>query len=204
MNIMDRYNVKDGCKVEFLGWQMVKVEIPVQEENEIMKVEMSIAMAEKLGFIERKKMTGWERVEPGGTYYTIGSEAIVDLIDNEPHNTRFHYRANYFSTEEKAEEIQSYQILYRKIRRFADEENAKSGVTGLFHCLKFTTYPELKIVITLETSMRDFEKIYFYTREGGQKAMDKYGDALKKYYNEYMKKTITEVLSKRSIYDCLK
>ena len=55
-----------------------------------------------------KPLTGWERVGEKESYYNISCNCYVEkLIEERCMEDKYYYEdANYFSTEEKAEEIQ--------------------------------------------------------------------------------------------------
>lgn len=70
-----------------------------------------------------KPLTGWGRVNTNnGKYYSISCEYVTFFNDcDEKFDIRMVNNANYFSTKEKAEEIDFKQTLFRKLQRFSDE-----------------------------------------------------------------------------------
>lgn len=74
-------------------------------------------------YIEPKTLTGWERVDKTQTFYYInGFDSVNNTIEaNYEIDKTTYEKANYFSTEEKAEEINFKQTLLRKLQRFSDE-----------------------------------------------------------------------------------
>ena len=69
----------------------------------------------------KPKLTGWERVPYGITYYRMDMIAIEgdsELQDKTVDDTCYEI-ANYFSTEEKAKEVAFETELFRKLKRFA-------------------------------------------------------------------------------------
>ena len=73
-------------------------------------------------YIEPKPLTGWERVEDGERYRTIDECSVWEYReDNDGSDVLLYNIANYFSTKEKAEEINFKQRLFRKLQRFSDE-----------------------------------------------------------------------------------
>ena len=80
-------------------------------------------------YIEPKPLTGWERVGENESYYNISCNCYVEkLIEERCMEDKYYYEdANYFSTEEKAEEINFKQTLFRKLQRFSDENGGNEN-----------------------------------------------------------------------------
>lgn len=76
-------------------------------------------------YIEPKQLIGWERVDKGKEFYYINELSMLKVGSERGSlaNARNGVMANYFSTEEKAEEINFKQTLFRKLQRFSDENN---------------------------------------------------------------------------------
>ena len=74
-------------------------------------------------YTKPKPLTGWERVGENESYYSINGNCYVEeMTEDMCMEDKYYYEdANYFSTEEKAEEINFKQTLFRKLQRFSDE-----------------------------------------------------------------------------------
>lgn len=133
------------------------------------------------------KLTGWERVDEGAaTYFISVYEGVKreterwDDIDVDCYEI-----ANYFSTREKAEEINFKQTLFRKLQRFSDE----NGGTEIDWNNKnkyqfFLCYNHLFGELSIDCSCRkqDFGVVYFYSREIAEQAIELFHDELIKYF----------------------
>ena len=66
--------------------------------------------------------TGWERVHTKGNFFVISDSEVIECEEiNSRLDVKDFEKANYFSTKEKAEEIDFKQTLFRKLQRFSDE-----------------------------------------------------------------------------------
>lgn len=74
-------------------------------------------------YTKPKPLTGWERVGENESYYSInGNSYVEEMTEDMCMEDKYYYEdANYFSTKEKAEEINFKQTLFRKLQRFSDE-----------------------------------------------------------------------------------
>ena len=74
-------------------------------------------------YTQPKPLTGWERVGENESYYSInGNSYVEEMTEDMCMEDKYYYEdANYFSTEDKAEEINFKQTLFRKLQRFSDE-----------------------------------------------------------------------------------
>lgn len=77
----------------------------------------------ELEFEEVKSLTGWERVDYGQTHYYIDYDGQVEpRKEINTDDTLFRYN-NYFATKEKAIEVTREQKLYRRMKKFYDEND---------------------------------------------------------------------------------
>ena len=96
--------------------------------------------------------------------------------------------ANYFSTREKAEEINFKQTLFRKLQRFSDEnggneidwENTNQKKYCILYCHSFK---ELQSDFTWVRQNQG--QIYFISKEIAEKAIELFHDDLIKYFTQY-------------------
>ena len=136
-------------------------------------------------YIEPKPLTGWERVE-GDSYETITSNGALNAVDFGYYMDVERYKqANYFSTKEKAEEINFKQTLFRKLQRFSDEnggneidwENTNQKKYCILYCHSFK---ELQSDFTWVRQNQG--QIYFISKEIAEKAIMLFHDDLIKYF----------------------
>lgn len=137
-----------------------------------------------------KNVTGYERVEVGEIYFSLGDNGKVDENDEE----RDHYDdelysiANYHSDETVAVNNARADNLYRQLRRFAvehrekkidwnDEEQIKYSI--VFDNLRKNTY------IEKDWAMHMFKAIYFDSEETAYLASETFRDELIWYFTEY-------------------
>lgn len=138
-------------------------------------------------YIEPKSLIGWERVEEKDKYFTVNSlgtiEETLDFswnIDSDRYN-----RANYFSTKEKAEEIEFKQTLFRKLQRFSDENvrneidwnNDEQAKWSIAYSHGFKT-----MVVDHHWNRKEFGQVYFSSKGVAEKAIELFHDELIKYF----------------------
>ncbi len=130
---------------------------------------------------------GWERVNKQEAFYSVG--ACGGVIDEQESDTGFNVslyeNANYFSTKEKAEEIDFKQTLFRKLQRFSDEngwnENDwRGGETTKYHI--YFDYESESVVTGESWELRDFGQVYFNSLEVAEQAIGLFREDLIKYY----------------------
>lgn len=103
----------------------MKFEIKNKDTGKIVEIELSEEQVKELGIQNKTKMTGWERVDIDKKYFSINEYGDIELCTDERDyfDDNLYNRAIYFSTQEKGNEIDKIQTLWRKIQRFADENN---------------------------------------------------------------------------------
>lgn len=140
-------------------------------------------------YIEPKTLTGWERAEEDEQYHAVGCVSVINKVEGSsfiPHvDAVFYESANYFSTEEKAEEINFKQTLFRKLQRFSDENGGNE--------IDWKCYKESKWIISydhIDEKLRvfhnvyaqSFGQVYFISKEVADKAIELFHDELIKYF----------------------
>ena len=133
---------------------------------------------------EPKQLTGWERVDSGEKFKTISSNGFFIATEmNYITDIERYELANYFSTKEKAEEINFKQTLFRKLQRFSDE-NGGNEIDWSNPCSKkfFIAYKDGKLFYDWMSETRYFGQVYFISREVARKAIELFHDDLIKYF----------------------
>lgn len=136
-------------------------------------------------YIEPKALTGWERVveKDRYCYITPSGDFLNSTEDGCDYDDLMYGRANYFSTKEKAEEINFKQTLFRKLQRFSDE-NGGNEIDWGNPCSKkfFIAYKDGKLFYDWMSETRYFGQVYFDSIESVRKAIALFHDDLIKYF----------------------
>ena len=158
------------------------------EDKEI-EVEISEEEYKKLQPSEEKR-TGYERVPEASIYFYDcfrGCPAYAaddyDVVDNE-----YYESANYYSSEDVAENNARADKLMRQLRRFSVEHrecgvNLNDTNTEKYYICYDYEGNELEATFTFVA--RVFGVIYFDSEETAQAAIDKFRDELIWYFTEY-------------------
>ena len=133
------------------------------------------------------QLTGWERVGENELYYSINGNSYVEEMNEDMcMEDKYYYEdANYFSTEDKAEEINFKQTLFRKLQRFSDEHGGNEiDLKRDCHkfCIEYCPYGKLLVSNRFSSTTRDFGQVYFTSREVAQQAIELFHDDLIKYF----------------------
>ena len=137
-------------------------------------------------YIEPKPLTGWERVGENESYYHISCNCYVAKLIEERcmEDKYYHEDANYFSTEEKAEEIDFKQTLFRKLQRFSDENGGNEIDWNDAHCkysIKYA-YDDNNLFIGWNYDVKEVGVVYFVHEEIAKQAIELFRDDLIKYF----------------------
>ena len=135
-----------------------------------------------------KQLTGWERVGENELYYSINGNCYVEVMNEDMcMEDKYYYEdANYFSTEDKAEEINFKQTLFRKLQRFSDENGGNEIDWNDFkehkYSIGFDYSLKGELYVDYYFSVRQFGQVYFVSREVAEKAIELFHDDLIKYF----------------------
>ena len=132
-------------------------------------------------------LTGWERMELRKiVYYIDGCNDISTTCETLCSGDDKDFEcANYFSTRNKAEEINFKQTLFRKLQRFSDENGGNEidweDLTENKYRISYNYYDaNFKVVIACEN--RGQGCVYFISNEIAEKAIELFHDDLIKYF----------------------
>ncbi|WP_317327047.1 hypothetical protein [Turicibacter sanguinis] len=134
-------------------------------------------------YIEPKPLTGWERVD-GKMYNVILVNDLGKSMECGQFKDDMYYKqANYFSTKEKAEEIDFKQTLFRKLQRFSDENggNEIDWNNSRKYFIKYYSKGE-KLAVDYAYRLYNFGQVYFASKEVAEKAIELFHDELIKYF----------------------
>ena len=131
------------------------------------------------------QLTGWERVDKGEDYMAIDHASISTFINyDDKYDDKLYEFANYFSTEEKAEEIRFKQMLFRKLQRFSDENGGNEIDWNDAHCkysIKYA-YDDNNLFIGWNYDVKEVGVVYFVHEEIAKQAIELFRDDLIKYF----------------------
>lgn len=132
-------------------------------------------------YIEPKSLTGWERVGENESYYHIGCNCCVEkLIEERCMEDKYYYEdANYFSTEEKAEEIDFKQTLFRKLQRFSDENGSNENERRYY--IVYNSYAD-EFEAESHSFLIGVGQVRFASKKIAQQAINLFHDDLIKYF----------------------
>lgn len=137
-------------------------------------------------YIEPKTLTGWERVADFDMYYAIYVHGVTDFTDSQCHQDNDSYGiANYFSTKDKAEEVNFKQTLFRKLQRFSDENGGTEIDWNNEDQTKFSikySHWSSKLSVDRYNTVRQFGQVYFASKEVARRAIELFHDDLIKYF----------------------
>ena len=133
------------------------------------KIELTEKQIKALGFEIRKPL--FERVTDGGPYYFISCYGDIDADSRE--DDRLFDNVNYFNDEYFANQVALHQLLYRKLLKFAYENDCEDREWG-------TKYEHWRIYYDTDSDKFDidvndafkYQGVYFSTREGAWRAIE--------------------------------
>ena len=131
--------------------------------------------------------TGWERVKIKDFYYRITENCIAPTVEfGDMDDNVLMDKANYFSSREKAEEIDFEQTLFRKLKRFSDEHGDNEINYDCESRQKkwFIEYckDSQQFLINYFYDVTIFGTVYFCSEEVAYKAIEMFKDDLIKYF----------------------
>ena len=151
------------------------------------ELELTEEQVEVLKQAEKKK-TGWERSEQSQTYcvnYADGYGLATESFDSIDANR--YEKANYFSNETLAEDIQRAQTLQRKLWRRSAELCDRVDWTNKDikkYCIRYA-YENNNLYANTRWTCRGFGEIYFDTEEHAEQVIKEFKDELLWYFTKF-------------------
>ena len=143
-------------------------------------------------YVEPKPLTGWERASnKHDEYFCIGHCGDIRPYSDDflGYDRTLYKTANYFSTKEKAEEINFKQTLFRKLQRFSDENGGNEIDYSRGSCQHkwFIEYDkdEQLFSVSYYYDVRVFGTVYFCSKEVAQQAIELFKEDLIKYFTTH-------------------
>ena len=133
------------------------------------KIELTDEQIEALGIETRKRL--FDRVDDGGPYYFINCYSDIEADSRE--DDALFDNVNYFNDMYFANQVALHQLLYRKLLKFAYENECEDREWG-------TKYEHWRIYYDTDTDKFDidvndvfkYQGVYFSTREGAECAIE--------------------------------
>lgn len=140
--------------------------------------------------IEEKRKNPFERVKPNERYHYVTSSGVIDeYIDaNDATDTQLYKISNYFNDEAFAEQIALYQLLYRKLLKFAYDNEAEDAAEwdgeNPHWCIYYDN--SRKKFDTTWQDLVQYSHVYFSTREGAERAIKEVVEPFVKEYPDFV------------------
>lgn len=125
--------------------------------------------------IEEKRKNPFERVKPNERYHYVTSDGVIDeYIDAcDTTDTQLYKISNYFNDEAFAEQVALYQLLYRKLLKFAYdngyEDTTEWDGSNDHWCIYYDS-DGLKYDVAGYSSHK-FDVVWFSSEEGAERAI---------------------------------
>lgn len=133
-----------------------------------------------------KQLTGWERVDRGENYMAIDHSSMSTFTNyDDKYDDKLYEFANFFSTEEKAEEIRFKQMLFRKLQRFSDENGGNEidwndEDQSKYH-INYSYYSN-RLRVNSHNCLQEVGCVYFISKKIAKQAIELFHDDLIKYF----------------------
>ena len=132
-----------------------------------------------------KKETGWERSEQSQTYYVNyadGYGLATESFDSIDANR--YEKANYFSNETLAKDIQTLQRkLWRRSAELCEKMNLRDSETQKY-CITYDVDNNV-LYVSSAWSLNDFGQVYFDTKEHAEQVIEEFKDELLWYFTKF-------------------
>ena len=147
------------------------------------KIKLTGEQIEALGIETRKRL--FDRVDDGGPYYFISCYGDIDADSRE--DDRLFDNVNYFNDEYFANQVALHQLLYRKLLKFAYENDCEDREWGTKYehwCIYYDTDSD-KFDIDVNDAFK-YQGVYFSTREGAERAIEEVVKPFMKEHPEFV------------------
>ena len=147
------------------------------------KIELTEKQIKALGFEVRKPL--FDRVTDGGPYYFINCYGDIDA-DSREDDALFN-NVNYFNDEGFAKQVSLHQLLYRKLLKFAYENDCEDREWGTKHehCRIYYDTDSDKFDIDVNDAFK-YQGVYFSTRQGAKRAIEEVVEPFMKEHPEFV------------------
>ena len=153
------------------------------------KIELTEEQLKQLG-IEPEKKNPFERVKPNERYYHVKSDGVIDeYIDaNDSTDAQLYKVNNYFNDEAFAKQVALHQLLYRKLLKFAYDNECEDSEEwdGSNRHFAIRYDGVCKVFATYDQSMYKAQEVYFSSEEGAKRAIKEVVDPFMKEHPEFV------------------
>lgn len=127
----------------------------------------------------------FDKVNDGGPYYFINCYGDIDADSRE--DDRLFDNVNYFNDEYFANQVALHQLLYRKLLKFAYENNCEDREWGTKHEHWRIYYDTVSDTFDIDVNDAfKYQGVYFSTREGAERAIEEVVKPFVKEYPEFV------------------
>lgn len=147
------------------------------------EVQLTEEQLKLLGFGVRQNP--FNRVATGAVYYNVNEYGeVVSYIENTDYTDQYLYdQVNYFNGEALAQQVALRQLLYRKLLKFAYENDCEDREWGTKHehwRIYYDTDSD-KFDIDVNDAFK-YQGVYFSTSRGAERAID---EVIKPFIKEH-------------------
>jgi hypothetical protein len=170
----------------------MQVELKVNDKS--VRVEMTEEQLKKLGLIEDKPKTGYERVDEDESYF-------VDDTINDGHevlggrtlvNNLYYINGNYYNDKSIVENNAHADRLLRRLRQWqASHDKAITLTDWEANTNKYKikyNYVDNCPFVCIERNLRDPNIVYFSSNKKAEDAIEQFADELLWYFTEYVQR----------------
>lgn len=151
------------------------------------RIELTDEQVKALG-IERKNP--FERVAKGGAYYTVLSSGSVSRMEDylDWRDDSRYDAANYFNDEDFAEQVALHQLLYRKLLKFAYDNECEDNQTwNKVNCHYYIGYNinEDRFCANVALAFKHND-VWFCSRDSAERAIKEVVEPFMKEHPEFV------------------
>lgn len=155
-------------------------------------IKLTEEQVETLGVkVEKKRRNPFERVNNDNEYYYIKTNGEVsnycevrDSVDNELYDN-----INYFNDEQFAEQVMLHQLLYRKLLKFAYDNNCIDTAEWRRyskHWFIYYSWDMKEVNLGLANVEQHFSTVYFSTAQAAYQAIKEVAEPFMKEHPDFV------------------
>ena len=170
------------------------VQVEISEEQ--LKEAGVFESLKKLGLIEDKPKTGYERAKKGEMYYVINTkdDSMMNIKEfNDETDEQYYNTGNYYSDETIAENNARADRLQRCLRQWQAQNDKPISMSDWKnnniskYYVDYDCFNEL-FFVTYAVHRRFLNNIYFTSEEKAKEAIEVFKDELLWYFTEYVQR----------------
>ena len=154
------------------------------------KIELTEEQLKALGIkVETKRKNPFKDVDRFEDYYFVdrNNEVHASMKTDSSVDNQMYTSANYFSDKAFAEQVALHQLLYRKLLKFAYENDCEDREWGTKHehCRIYYDTDSDKFDIDVNDAFK-YQGVYFSTRQGAKRAIEEVVKPFMKEHPEFV------------------